>query len=106
MLQKKKKKKKKKTGAASESNPPLLRNKEDKMASSLSQGFALCSSRQNYEEPFYVLGWDKILVKLFKRICLSTTINKLNYFKFESGCDCISNFSTWYSVCQIARLPY
>ena len=48
----------------SESNPPLLRNKEDQMASSISQGFALCNSRQNYEEPFYVLGWDKILVKL------------------------------------------
>ena len=48
----------------SESNPPLLRNKEDQMASSVSQGFALCNSRQNYEEPFYVLGWDKILVKL------------------------------------------
>ena len=48
----------------SESNQPLLRNKEDQMASSISQGFALCNSRQNYEEPFYVLGWDKILVKL------------------------------------------
>ena len=48
----------------SESNPPLLRNKEDQMASSISQGFALCNSRQNYEEPFYVLGWDKILVTL------------------------------------------
>ena len=48
----------------SESNPPLLRNKEDQMASSISQGFALCNSRQNFEEPFYVLGWDKILVKL------------------------------------------
>ena len=46
------------------SNPPLLRNKEDQMASSISQGFALCNSRQNYEEPFYVLEWDKILVKL------------------------------------------
>ena len=33
-------------------------------ASSISQGFALCNSRQNYEGPFYVLGWNKILVKL------------------------------------------
>ena len=48
----------------SESNLPLLRNKEDQMESSISQGFALCNSRQNCEEPFYVLGWDKTLVKL------------------------------------------
>ena len=48
----------------SESNPPLLRNKEDQMASSISQGFALCNSRHNYEEPLYVLGWNNILVKL------------------------------------------
>ena len=48
----------------SESNPPLLRNKEDQMSSSISQGFALCNSRQNYEEPLYVLGLNKILVKL------------------------------------------
>ena len=50
----------------SESNLPLLRNKEDQMASSISQGFALCSSRQNYEEPFYVLGWDKKKVQVGK----------------------------------------
>ena len=78
----------------SESNPPLLRNKEDQMASSISQGFALCNSRQNYEEPFYVLGWDKILVKLLSEYVSQATINKLNYFKFENGCDCINNLST------------
>ena len=54
----------------SESNPPLLRNKEDQMASSISQGFALCNSRQNYEEPLYVLGWNNILVKLLSE-CVS-----------------------------------
>ena len=47
----------------SERNPPLLRNWEDQIASSIFQGFALCNSRQNYEEPFYVLELDKILVK-------------------------------------------
>ena len=80
-----------------------LRNNEDQMASSISQGFALCNLRQNYEEPFYVLG---SLLSFFEQICLSATINKLNYFKFESACDCINNWSTWYSVSQIARLPY
>ena len=73
------------------------------MASSIAQGFALCNSRQNYEEPFYVLGWNKILVKLLSEY---VTINKLSYFKCESACDFISNLSTWYSVSQIARLPY
>ena len=85
----------------SESNPPLLMNKEDQMASSISQKVRVMQHASIMRNHF--MFWDGIRSE---RICLSATINKLNYFKFESACDCINNLSTWYSVSQIARLPY
>ena len=58
----------------SESNPPLLMNKEDQMASSISQKVRVMQHASIMRNHF--MFWDGIRSE---RICLSATINKLNY---------------------------
>ena len=93
-------------GATSKSNPPRLRNKEDQNGFSNISKVRVMQLTSELGETILCFGMGCDRCYAFERICVSAAINKLNYFRFESVCDCINNMSTWYSGSQIACLPY